>query len=162
MKRWLNSENQNRLIISAEQKKTDKPVKEEAVKHYVSDFQIDTDLEIMFPDEYVSNISERIRLYKELNEIETEESLLSFEKKLTDRFGTIPPPASALLDIVRIKWIAVKLGIEKILLKNNLLIAYFISDPSSGFYRSSLFVSIMNYVNQSSETDVGKTKGCRS
>ncbi len=130
------------------QKESDKPVKEEDAKHYVSDFQIDTDLEIMFPDEYISNISERIRLYKELNEIASEESLLSFEKKLTDRFGVIPPPASALLDIVRFKWIAVKLGIEKILLKNNLMIAYFITDPSSGFYRSSLFVSIMNYVNR--------------
>jgi transcription-repair coupling factor (superfamily II helicase) len=53
----------------------------------------------------------------------------------------------ALLDIVRIKWIAVRLGIEKILLKNSLLIAYFISDPNSEFYRSSLFVSVMNYVN---------------
>jgi transcription-repair coupling factor (superfamily II helicase) len=122
-------------------------VNEEVRKPYVSDFQIDTDLEIMFPDEYVSNISERIRLYKELNEIATEELLLSFEKKLTDRFGVIPPPASALLDVVRIKWIAVALGIEKILLKNNLLIAYFISDPASGFYRSPLFVSIMNFVN---------------
>jgi transcription-repair coupling factor (superfamily II helicase) len=101
----------------------------------------------MFPDEYVSNISERIRLYRELNEMATEESLLLFEKKLTDRFGVIPSPALALLDIVRIKWIAVRLGIEKILLKNSLLIAYFISDPNSEFYRSSLFVSVMNYVN---------------
>ncbi|HUV01713.1 MAG TPA: transcription-repair coupling factor [Bacteroidales bacterium] len=122
--------------------------RQEKPKKYVSDFQIDTDLEIMFPDEYVSNIPERIRLYKELNEIDTEESLLSFEKKLIDRFGPVPPPASALLDIVRIKWIAVKLGIEKIFLKNNLLIANFVSDPNSGFYRSSLFVSIMNYVNR--------------
>ena len=97
----------------------------------------------MFPDEYVSNISERIRLYKELNEIATEEALLLFEKKLLDRFGALPPAASALLDIVRIKWIAVKLGIEKILLKNNLLIANFISDPGSQYYRSSLFVSVM-------------------
>jgi transcription-repair coupling factor (superfamily II helicase) len=129
------------------QKESEKPFKEEAGINYVADFQIDTDLEIMFPDEYVSNISERIRLYKELNEIAAEESLLSFEKKLVDRFGTMPPPAIALLDIVRIKWIAVKLGIEKILLKNNLLIAYFISDPASEFYRSSLFVSVMNYVN---------------
>jgi transcription-repair coupling factor (superfamily II helicase) len=132
---------------SSVQKQINKKVNEEAPKPFVSDFQVDTDLEIMFPDEYVSSISERIRLYKELNEIATEESLLSFEKKLTDRFGTIPPPASSLLDIVRIKWIAVKLGIEKIMLKNNLLIAYFISDPASGFYRTSLFVSIMNYVN---------------
>jgi transcription-repair coupling factor (superfamily II helicase) len=115
---------------------------------YVVDFQIDTDLEIMFPDEYVSNISERIRLYKELNEIESEEALGDFEKRLTDRFGILPPPAASLLDIVRLRWIAVKLGIEKILLKNDLLIAYFISDQNSPYYRSSLFVSIMNYVNR--------------
>ncbi|MDQ1296890.1 MAG: Transcription-repair coupling factor, partial [Bacteroidota bacterium] len=118
------------------------------VRDYVSDFQIDTDLEIMFPDEYISNISERIRLYKELNDIENEESLLIFEKKLADRFGPEPPAAEALLDIVRIKWIAVNLGIEKVLLRNNLLIANFISDPKSQFYRSALFVSIMNYVNR--------------
>jgi transcription-repair coupling factor (superfamily II helicase) len=124
------------------------PIKQDLEKKYISDFQIDTDLEIMFPDEYISNISERIRLYKELNEIDSEEVLCSFEKKLIDRFGQIPPPAQALLDIVRIKWIAVKIGIEKILLKNNLLIANFVSDPNSQFYRSSLFVSIMNYVNR--------------
>jgi len=123
------------------------PVKEKP-QSYVSDFQIDTDLEIMFPDEYISNISERIRLYKELNEIENEESLELFGKNLSDRFGLLPPPAAALLDIVRIKWKAVQLGIEKILLKNDLLIANFISDPDSLFYRSQLFVSIMNYVNR--------------
>jgi len=124
------------------------PLKPGHSKPYVSDFQIDTDLEIMFPDEYISNISERIRLYKELNEIDSDEALVLFEKKLIDRFGTIPPAAEALLDIVRIKWIAVKLGIEKILLKNNLLIANFVSDSNSQFYRSALFVSIMNYVNR--------------
>ncbi len=117
-------------------------------KPYLADFQIDTDLEIMFPDEYISNISERIRLYKELNEIGSDEELILFENKLIDRFGIIPLPAAALLDIVRIKWIAVKLGIEKILLKNNLLIANFVSDQNSQFYRSALFVSIMNYVNR--------------
>ena len=122
--------------------------KTESKKPYVTDFQIDTDLEIMFPDEYISNISERIRLYKELNEIDSEESLFMFEKKLIDRFGIIPPPAEALLDIVRIKWIAVNIGIEKIMLKNNLLIANFLSDHESHYYRSSLFVSIMNYVNR--------------
>ncbi len=129
-------------------KKDEKHISEQKVKPYASDFQIDTDLEIMFPDEYVSNIPERIRLYRELNEIENEESLKKFEKSLVDRFGTLPSTASELLDIVRIKWIAVRLGIEKILLKNNLLIACFISDPNSSFYRSRLFVSIMNYVNR--------------
>jgi transcription-repair coupling factor (superfamily II helicase) len=127
---------------------TGKGIKQEAGEKYVSDFQIDTDLEIMFPDEYVSNISERIRLYKELNEIETGDSLLSFRKKLTDRFGDIPAPAEALLDIVRIKWTAVKLGIEKIMLKNNMLIANFVSDPGSHYYRTPLFIAIMNFVNK--------------
>ena len=120
----------------------------EKPKSYVSDFQIDTDLEIMFPDEYISNIAERIRLYKELNEIQSEEFLALFAKNLADRFGPLPEPAAALLDIVRIKWKAVKLGIEKILLKNDLLIANFISDPESLFYRSQLFISVMNYVNR--------------
>jgi transcription-repair coupling factor (superfamily II helicase) len=128
---------------------------------YVPDFQIDTDLEIMFPDEYISNISERIRLYKELNEIKSDEELALFRQKLTDRFGKIPPPAEALVDIVRIKWIAVKLGIEKIVLKNNLLIAYFISDNNSRFYRSELFVSIMNYVNRKQKQMSMKQKGSR-
>jgi transcription-repair coupling factor (superfamily II helicase) len=131
-----------------EEEKITIPVQTGQSKDFVSDFQIDTDLEIMFPDEYISNIPERIRLYKELNEIDTNEALMQFEKKLIDRFGEIPPPAEALLDIVRIKWIAVKLGIEKILLKNNLLIAYFISDSKSQFYHSTLFVSIMNFVNR--------------
>ncbi len=117
-------------------------------KQFVKDFQIDTDLEIMFPDEYVSNISERIRLYKELNEISSETELMQFETRLRDRFGALPKPAAALLDIVRVKWLAVKLGIEKILLKNDLLIANFISDPNSGFYRSRQFVSLMNHVNR--------------
>lgn len=133
-------------------------IKEKKSKPYVSDFQIDTDLEIMFPDEYISNISERIRLYKELNEIENEESLESFANKLIDRFGPMPGPATALLDIVRIKWIAVKLGIEKILLKNDLLIANFVSDPNSEFYRSRLFISIMNYVNRYPKTMSVKQK----
>lgn len=125
-----------------------KPSKTEEMKDYTSDFQIDTDLEIMFPDEYVSSISERIRLYKELNEITNADDLESFRNRLTDRFGPVPPPAQALMDIVRLKLLAMKTGIEKILLKNNLLIANFVSDPKSRFYHSTLFVSIMNYVNR--------------
>jgi transcription-repair coupling factor (superfamily II helicase) len=117
-------------------------------KIYTRDFQIDTDLEIMFPDEYVSSISERIRLYKELNEIESAPMLDEFKKRLTDRFGKIPRPAEDLIDIVKIKWIATRLGIEKIILKNNLLIAYFISDQKSDYYRSPIFIAIMNFVSR--------------
>lgn len=141
------SEHVNRPV-STEDKKEEKTSQKMTATTYASDFQIDTDLEIMFPDEYISNISERIRLYKELNEIDSEEQLENFEKRLMDRFGALPPPAAALLDIVKVKWIAVKIGIEKILLKNDLMIAYFVSDQNSPFYRSPHFVSIMNYVNR--------------
>ncbi|MGE5420207.1 MAG: transcription-repair coupling factor [Chloroflexota bacterium] len=124
------------------------PVKPALVKTFVTDFQIDTDLEIMFPDEYISSIPERIRLYKDLNEIGTEEALAAFEEKLIDRFGKLPQPAQALLDIVRVKWLATKLGIEKILLKNELMIAYFVSDQNSQYFKSPMFMSIMNYVSR--------------
>jgi transcription-repair coupling factor (superfamily II helicase) len=115
---------------------------------YAKDFQIDTDLELMFPDEYISNISERIRLYKELNEIETPEELEAFRQKLADRFGKIPRAASDLINIVRIKWAAIRIGIEKIILRNNLLIANFLSDHNSDFYRTSHFIAIMNHVSR--------------
>ncbi len=111
------------------------------------DCQIDTDFEIMFPDEYISNISERLRLYKELNEIDTSEKLEEYEKRLIDRFGPLPPPAISLLELVKVKWAAMKTGIEKIILKNNTLIAYFISDPASPFYRSNKFANIISRIN---------------
>ncbi len=117
-------------------------------KVYTRDFQIDTDLEIMFPDEYIASISERIRLYKELNEIDSAPALEEFKKRLTDRFGKIPRPAEDLIDIVKIKWIATRLGIEKIILKNNLLIAYFISDQKSEYYRGPIFTAIMSFVSR--------------
>lgn len=135
-------------IAIPEKPEIQKPDTEPKTGRFVRDFQIDTDLEIMFPDEYISNIPERIRLYKELNEINSPESLENYTRRLTDRFGPLPEPAQALLDIVRVKWLAEKLGIEKVLLKNNLMIANFVSDHNSPFYRSQLFVSIMNHVNR--------------
>jgi len=114
----------------------------------VPDVTVDTDHEIMFPDEYVSSIPERIRLYKELNEIRDENTLLAYETHLKDRFGPLPVPALALLDLVRLKWVASETGIEKIILKNNTLVANFVTDPSSQFYRSPLFHSVMNFVNR--------------
>ncbi|MFZ0471049.1 MAG: transcription-repair coupling factor [Bacteroidales bacterium] len=117
-------------------------------KLFVSDVTVDTDHEIMFPDDYVSSIPERIRLYKELNEIREENTLLAYETHLKDRFGPLPPPALALLDLVRLKWAASETGIEKIILKNNTLVANFVTDPSSQFYRSPLFQSVMNFVNR--------------
>ena len=125
---------------------------------FVSDIQIDTDFEIMFPDEYVSSITERISLYKELNDIKNEEELSNFENKLIDLFGPLPKEAKALLDIVKLKWIANKLGMEKIIMKNGLFIAHFVSDPSSSFYRDPIFISLMNYINRNQKTMSMKQK----
>lgn len=114
----------------------------------ISDVQVDTDLEIMFPDDYVSNIPERIRLYRELNEIADEKSLEEFEMRLRDRFGPLPLRAVSLLGIVRLKWAAAALGMEKITLKNGIMIISFDSDPKSKFYSSQAFAGLMNHISK--------------
>ena len=132
--------------LFAEKKKVD--VVDDTKRSYVSDFSVDTDMEIMFPDDYVSNISERVRLYKELNDLKNTEELSAYESRLADRFGPLPAPASALLDLVRLKWVAAAAGIEKIILKNNIMVAWFVSDTTSSYYSSNLFISVMNFVNR--------------
>ncbi|UZO81944.1 transcription-repair coupling factor [Aquimarina sp. ERC-38] len=117
-------------------------------KEYVKDTQIDTDFELLFPDDYINNITERLNLYTELNNIKTEEELLAYEKRLEDRFGELPDPAVDLLNSVRIKWIATSIGIEKIILKQQKLIGYFISDQQSPFYQTEAFTNVLKYVQQ--------------
>src|SRR5690606_32991832 len=83
-------------------------------KEYVKDIQIDTDFELLFPDEYVNNITERLNLYNDLSAIKTEEELVAFENRLIDRFGPLPKQAQALMTSMRIKWLATKMGLEKL------------------------------------------------
>ena len=115
-----------------------------------SDCQIDTDLEILLPSDYVNSVSERLLLYKELDSISTEEKLDDFETELKDRFGPLPRPAIELLATIRLRWLAEKLGFEKILLKNKRFIGYFVSNPASHFYQSEVFSSILKYVQKNS------------
>jgi len=115
-------------------------------KTYLKDTQIDTDLSLLFPDDYINSVSERLNLYTDLNNIKTEEELQKFEKELTDRFGALPSQGEDLLDSVRLKWIATKIGLEKIVLKKNTLIGYFISDQQSEFYQSPVFMKVMQFV----------------
>jgi len=131
------------LYQSEQAKEADKQIQNQK---FISDCQIDTDLEILFPDSYISNISERVRLYRELDNTESEEQLLSFESQLKDRFGKIPPQTKELTNIVRLRWLAIDLGIEKIIIKNNKLVAYFISDQNSLFYKSPVFTKILSYL----------------
>ncbi|MCX7986951.1 MAG: transcription-repair coupling factor [Bacteroidales bacterium] len=118
-------------------------------KHkYVLDCQIDTDFEIMLPESYIENITERIRLYRELDEIETEEELLLFEHKLNDRFGPVPEPAQQLMDIVRLRRMAKELGFERISIKNEKMTLYFVQNQQSPYYQSEIFGRILKYVQK--------------
>lgn len=117
-------------------------------KEYVKDLQIDTDFELLFPDEYINNVTERLALYNELGNCKTEEELVAYENKLIDRFGPLPKEAKALLNSIRIKWIATKVGIEKIVMKQNKMIGYFIADQQSDYYTSKRFTNVLRFVQQ--------------
>ncbi len=131
-------------------------------KVFLKDTQIDTDFELLFPDDYINNITERLNLYTELNAIKDEEGLQAYEKRLIDRFGELPDPAVDLLNSVRIKWIATAIGLEKIILKQGKLIGYFISDQQSSFYQSPAFSKVLQYVQQNSGVCKMKEKNTRN
>ncbi len=117
-------------------------------KAWVDETQLDTDFELLFPDRYINNISERLRLYKELNEVSNEEELHEFETRLIDRFGALPEQARDLLNSVRIKWIAKDMGLEKVVMKKGQMIGYFIGDQQSAYYQSPVFTRVLQYVQQ--------------
>ena len=115
-------------------------------KVYVKDITIDTDFELLFPDDYINNITERLNLYTQLNNIKTVEALEKFELELIDRFGELPIQVVDLLNSVRVKWIATKMGLEKVVMKKGKLIGYFINDQKSNFYQSPEFTKVLQFV----------------
>ncbi|MBP6038883.1 MAG: transcription-repair coupling factor [Flavobacterium sp.] len=117
-------------------------------KEFVKDIQIDTDFELLFPDEYINNITERLNLYNELSQIKDEATLQQFEQKLIDRFGALPKPAIALLNSVRIKWKATAMGIERLLMKQGKMVGYFIGDQQSDFYQSNRFMNVLQFAQR--------------
>jgi transcription-repair coupling factor (superfamily II helicase) len=121
-------------------------VKDDSDSFFVDECQIDTDMEILIPDNYVNSISERLQLYKNLNNIENAEELAIFEEQITDRFGPIPPPVEKLFFSIRLRWMAKELGFEKIVLKANKMIAYFVANPQSSFFESEQFSHVLKYI----------------
>jgi transcription-repair coupling factor (superfamily II helicase) len=119
---------------------------EKAGYSYVRDVQVDTDVEMLIPDEYISVIKERLSLYTELDRLETEEELAKFEHKLRDRFGPIPEQVLELFEGLRLRWTCKRLGFERVILKNNKLRAYFVENPQSMFYDSPTFQKILQFV----------------
>jgi transcription-repair coupling factor (superfamily II helicase) len=115
-------------------------------KTFVKDCAIETDLELVIPDDYVNQIAERFNLYKELDEIKNETELISFEASIIDRFGPIPIETTELIKTIRLRWLAKEIGFERLILKSNILIGTFISNQQSAYYQSEQFSKVLNYV----------------
>ncbi|MDR0413879.1 MAG: transcription-repair coupling factor [Prevotellaceae bacterium] len=112
----------------------------------LSDCAVETDMEALIPDSYVGNMSEKIRLYRELDSLQSEAEIAAFHARMTDRFGAMPPAAEELLNVVRMRQTAVQLGFEKIILKNSLMVAYFVGNQQSPYYKSPVFENIMQQI----------------
>jgi transcription-repair coupling factor (superfamily II helicase) len=112
---------------------------------FVNDCFIESDLELMLPNWYVESQTERIALYRELDNIQSEQALEDYKKRLTDRFGRIPDEVNDLMTMVRLRWLAQRYGVERLYLKNNRMKAYLISNPQSAFYDSTEFNSLITY-----------------
>jgi transcription-repair coupling factor (superfamily II helicase) len=110
------------------------------------DCQIETDMHVLIPENYVTSISERLSLYTQLDDMKSEEELKNFQRAINDRFGPIPPEVKDMIEIVRVRWKAEVLGIEKIMLKNNNLRCFFVSSQNERYYKSSVFGKILDYV----------------
>lgn len=111
---------------------------------WCNDAQLETDLPVCFPTDYIENISERITLYRELDNLHSEEQLLEYRKRLIDRFGVLPEPAEELLSVVQLRWLCCRLGIEKILLKGERMTMYLVQHKDA-YWQSEAFGNIVQY-----------------
>lgn len=127
---------------------------------FVSDCSIDTDLEILIPDDYVESITERLTLYTRLDHCESEEGLSEFHAEMHDRFGPVPPQVEDLFTTVRCRRLAVELGFEKLVLRNKIPRGYFVSNPDSPYFQSDMFNGILLFLqtgtNKARLKQVGK------
>ena len=130
---------------------------------FVADCAIETDLELLFPSDYVAQTSERINLYKELDKIERDDQLAEFEEHLRDRFGRIPEVALELLKVPRLRRMARQLGIEKLVLKQGSMLIYFVGDDNKAYYQSPMFGRLLNYLQGNPErVQIRERNGRRS
>lgn len=121
---------------------------DEENRKYVSFTQIDTDLEVMIPDEYVTNVSERYNLYNDISKLKDEGHLKKFEQELLDRFGPIPNQVFELFNTLRLQWLGKDIGLEKISYKKNILKGFFVNNPKSSYYQSENFGKVLAFVQK--------------
>ena len=119
-----------------------------ASENYVSDCTIETDQLALIPDSYIDLTAEKIRIYKELDSLSSDKELEKMKTRMTDRFGKIPVELERLFDIVRIRQLGKELGFEKIIIKNGVMIAFFITNPLSQYYRSDRFSKVLEKISQ--------------
>ena len=110
---------------------------------FIEDAHIEIEVEAGLPDSYVAQQAERLKLYRELDSLKDEEALQGFEHRLVDRFGQLPRAATELLNVVRLRWEAIRLGMERVKVKNGLMIVHFVGDAQSAFYRSEVFSHLL-------------------
>ncbi|MBR2959309.1 MAG: transcription-repair coupling factor [Bacteroidales bacterium] len=120
----------------------------EETKEYVRECTIETDLEVLLPDDYVTNVSERLFLYRELSDLQTEEELAEYRKRLTDRFGPLPQATEELIRTITLRRMAKEFGIEKIVLKQGRMVLHLVSNPQSPFYQSANFPRLIQYAQE--------------
>ena len=123
---------------------------------FIDDAHIDVELEAALPDSYVSQQAERLKLYRELDSAKDEKALQAFAARLADRFGPLPRPAQELLDVVRLRWEAIRLGMERVKVKNGLMIVHFVGEEDSPYYKSDTFMELLKRVTQHPERFVLK------
>lgn len=133
-------------IFHSKEEKTTSSKRGATERIYVSDTVIDTDLALFFPDQYVPSDSERMLLYRELDNLHTDEQLAAYRTRLVDRFGPIPHEGEELMRVVPLRRVAVRLGCEKLMLKQGRMTLYFVSNPDSPFYQSDAFDAILQFV----------------
>jgi transcription-repair coupling factor (superfamily II helicase) len=117
-------------------------------RQFVKETVIDTDLQLLIPEEYVSSLTERLLLYRELDNITKEEDLDLYEKNLRDRFGPLPIEVVELINVVRMRWKAMKLGFEKLILKNKKMLAYFLNKQESDYFSSPMFQASLMFAQK--------------
>ena len=125
---------------------------------YVDDVAVELGVDASLPADYVQQPAERLRLYRELDSIVDEERLQQFETRLADRFGRLPDAAQQLLDVVRLRWVAAELGIERVKIKNGLMIVAFVGDDRSPFYKTEQFMTLLRRVTSQPERFVLKQR----
>ena len=125
---------------------------------YVDDVAVELGVDASLPADYVQQPAERLRLYRELDSIVEQKRLEEFEARLVDRFGRLPDAARQLLDVVRLRWVAAELGIERVKVKNGLMIVSFVGDDHSPFYKTEQFMNLLRKVTAQPERFVLKQR----